>query len=119
MASTFSPCAAQQKTGFFSFVTDIRNRRFPIVDRERGLVMAFAYFDHDAAPMKIKLTNGQTMDNVVKAPLTFEISELFQIHGGKIDQIEAVINTVPYGMTAAVWDAPHYSEPPDYALQGR
>jgi hypothetical protein len=36
--------------------------------------------------------------------LTLEISELFQIDKGKIDQVEAVINTVPYGMRSAVWD---------------
>jgi len=40
----------------------------------------------------------------VLAPLTLEISELFQIDKGKIDQVEAVINTVPYGMRSAVWD---------------
>ena len=111
-------CEAQQKSGFFPFVTSIRNRRYPIVDRERGLVMSFAFFEHTGAIKKIKLTNGETVDSPVKAPLTFEISELFQIHGGKIDQIEAVLNTVPYGMKSAVWDAPHAEEAPDYALQG-
>lgn len=110
-------CSAQQKSGFFRFVTDIRNRRYPVVDRENGLVMSFAYFDHQGALKTVHLTNGKTVPSPVKAPLTLEISELFQIHGGKIDQIEAVINTVPYGMTSDIWDHPHYSEHPDYALQ--
>lgn len=110
-------CSAQQKSGFFSFVTDIRNRRYPIVDRENGLVMSFAFFDHQGALKMVHLTNGETVPSPVKAPLTLEISELFQIHGGKIDQIEAVINTVPYGMTSAIWDHPHAQEPADYALQ--
>ena len=110
-------CSAQQKSGFFSFVTGIRNRRYPIVDRENGLVMSFAFFDHQGALKEIHLTNGQTVPSPVKAPLTLEISELFQIHGGKIDQIEAVINTAPYGMTSAIWDHPHAEEPPDYALR--
>ena len=109
-------CEGQQKSGFYPFVTSIRNRRFPIIDRERGLVMSFAFFEHTGAIKKIKLTNGQTVDSPLKSPLTFEISELFQIHGGKIDQIEAVLNTVPYGMKSAVWDAPHAEEAPDYAL---
>lgn len=99
-------CEDQQKSGFFPFVTAIRNRRFPIVDRQRGLVMGFAFFEHQGALKEIHLTNGQTIPSPVKAPLTFEISELFQIHGGKIDQIEAVLNTVPYGMISAVWDRP-------------
>ena len=53
-------CEAQQKTGFFAFVTGIRDRRFPVVDRQRGLVMSFAFFDHQAAPMEIHLANGTT-----------------------------------------------------------
>jgi hypothetical protein len=110
-------CSAQQKSGFFSFVTGIRNRRFPVVDRANGLVMSFAFFDHQGALKEIHLTNGETVPSPVKAPLTLEISELFQIHGGKIDQVEAVINTVPYGMTSAVWDQPHAEEMPDPALK--
>jgi uncharacterized membrane protein len=40
----------------------------------------------------------------VTAPLTYHIAELFQIRMGKIDQIEAVCNTVPYGMKSEIWD---------------
>jgi hypothetical protein len=97
-------CEAQQKSGFFSFVTSIRNRRFPVVDRERGLVLSFAFFEHQGRIREIKLTSGQTLPSPVKSPLTFEIAELFQIDKGKIDQVEAVINTVPYGMVSDVWD---------------
>jgi hypothetical protein len=106
-------CEAQQTSGFYSFVTSIRNRRFPVVDRERGLVMSFGFFEHRGALKTIHLTNGMNVPSPVKAPLTLEISELFEIHGGKIDQIEAVINTVPYGMKSAVWDGPHVEEAPD------
>jgi hypothetical protein len=109
-------CEAQQKSGFYPFVTTIRNRRFPVVDRERGLVLSFAFFEHRGALKTIHLTNGMTIPSPVKAPLTLEITELFQIHGGKIDQIEAVINTVPYGMKSAVWDEPHVEEAPDANL---
>ncbi|MGB6451181.1 MAG: hypothetical protein WBE92_10555 [Steroidobacteraceae bacterium] len=106
-------CEDQQKSGFFSFVTTIRNRRFPIVDREHGLVMSFGFFEHRGVLKTLHLANGMTVPSPVKAPLTLEISELFQIHGGKLDQIEAVINTVPYGMKSAVWDYPHAEEAPD------
>ena len=112
-------CEAQQKSGFYLFVTTIRNRRFPVVDRERGLTLAFAFFEHRGVLKTIHLTNGMTIPSPVKAPLTLEISELFQIHGGKIDQIEAVINTVPYGMKSAVWDEPHVEEAPDANLGPR
>lgn len=112
-------CAAQQKSGFFSFVTDIRNRRFPVVDRRNGLVLSFVYFDHQGALKTIHLTDGQTIASPQTSPLTWEIAELLQIHGGKIDQIEAVLNQVPYGMKSAIWDGPHEQAPPDPALAAR
>jgi hypothetical protein len=99
-------CEDQQKSGFFSFVTSIRDRRFPVVDRERGLVLSFGFFDHNGRLKELHLTNGQTVPSPVHAPLTLEISELFQIDKGKIDQVEAVLQSVPYGMRSAVWDVP-------------
>ncbi|HTT01338.1 MAG TPA: hypothetical protein VMG11_04555 [Steroidobacteraceae bacterium] len=98
-------CEAQQKSGFYSFVTEIRNRRYPIVDRQRGLALAFAFFEHAGRLKEIHLTDGRTVPAPFRSPLTFQIAELFQIDDGKIDQIEAVLNTVPYGMRSAVWDA--------------
>ena len=98
-------CDAQQKSGFFSFVTSIRNRRFPVVDRERGLVLAFAFFEHAGRVKELHLTSGETVPSPVRAPTTLEIAELFQIDKGLIDQIEAVLNVAPYGMTSAAWDA--------------
>jgi hypothetical protein len=97
-------CEDQQKSGWFAFVTDIRNRRFPIVDIERGLVMSFAFFDHSAAFRQYPMPDGKMTPNVTTYPQTIEISELFQISSGKIDQIEAVINSVPYRMKSEVWD---------------
>ena len=97
-------CKEQQKTGWFAFVTEIRNRRFPVVDIERGLVLAFGFFDHDAAVRSYPLADGTMTPNILTYPQTIEISELFQIRKGKIDQIEAVINSVPYRMDSEVWD---------------
>jgi hypothetical protein len=97
-------CREQQESGFFSFVTDIRDRRFPIVDRERGLVFSWVFFDHSGAVPELHLRNGQTIPSAVSAPLTYQIAELFQIRQGKIDQIEAVCLIVPYGMRSEIWD---------------
>ncbi len=97
-------CEQQQKSGFFPFVTSIRNRRYEVVDRERGLVLAFGFFEHQGRIKELHLTTGETVPSPVRAPMTFEIGELFQIDRGRIDQVEAVLNTVPYGMISAVWD---------------
>jgi hypothetical protein len=97
-------CEEQQKSGWFAFVTDIRNRRFPVVDIERGLVLAFGFFDHNAAVREYPLPDGTMTPNILTYPQTIEIAELFQIREGKIDQIEAVINSVPYRMKSEMWD---------------
>jgi hypothetical protein len=68
------------------------------------MVMSFGFFDHNAATRSYPLSSGQTAPNIPSYPQTIEISELFQIRSGKIDQIEAVINGVPYGMRSEVWD---------------
>jgi hypothetical protein len=99
-------CEQQQLSGFYPFVTSIRDRRFPIVDRERGIVMGFGFFDHTGTTGDMHLTNGMTVPSPIKTPLTFMIAEIFQIDAGKIDQIEAVIDTVPYKMRSDIWDRP-------------
>lgn len=97
-------CEAQQRSGFFPFVTSIRNRRLPIVDQERGIVMAFGYFDHTGTVQDIMLTTGQKVPSPLATPTTFVMSEAFQIDKGKMDQIEAVLRTVPYKMRNEVFD---------------
>ena len=99
-------CEEQQRSGFYAFVTSIRDRRLPVIDRERGLVMTFAFFDHSGALKEIRLSDGRTLPAPLRAPHTLEISELFQIDRGRIDQVEAVLQSVPYGMRSAVWDRP-------------
>lgn len=97
-------CEEQFKQGYLAFVTAIRDRRFEVVDEERGLVLAFAFFDHSGAVETITLADGRTIASPVRAPSTFEIAELFKIKNGKIRQIEATLITVPYSMKSA-WDS--------------
>jgi hypothetical protein len=90
-------CEAQFKTGFFAFVTRIRDRRFVVVDRQKGLVYAAAFFDHRGDMRKVTLTNGRVADAQYDTPWTWQIGELFKIKDGKIDQIEALVMYAPYG----------------------
>ncbi|MBN1779730.1 hypothetical protein JW948_01270 [bacterium] len=68
------------------------------------LILAFAFFDHNAAVRRYPLPDGTMTPNILSYPQTTHISELFQIRDGKIDQIEAVINSVPYGMRSELWN---------------
>ena len=105
-------CEAQFKTGYFHFVTRIRDRRFPVVDVERGLVLVATFFDHTGALRKVTLSDGKTRDvgAPFDAPYSFVIFELFKVRDGKIRQVEAVLEDVPYS-TQSAW-VPRAPSPP-------
>jgi len=92
-------CTAQFKSGVFRFVDRVRDRRFPVVDVERGAVFAFGFFDHSGTVRNFPLADGTMMRDFGPAtPTTWEIAEAFKIENGKIRTIEAVLTGVPYGM---------------------
>jgi hypothetical protein len=92
-------CEAQLKTGLLVFVTRCRDRRY-IVDEQKQMVFAATFFDHAGNVRDFKLVDGSEhkMGPPFDRPYTFLIFELFKIKDGKIRQIEAVLDTVPYYM---------------------
>lgn len=92
-------CRAQFDTGFSAIVTDIRERRFTVLDEERGLSYAQVFFDHNGTPEVMPYIGGTTrpVSAPFNRPLSFMIGELFKIVDGQILEIEAIIVTVPYG----------------------
>jgi hypothetical protein len=91
-------CKQGFQTGFFRIVTRIRDRRFPLVDEEKGVAFAFGFFDHAGNVHDFKLSDGTVSPGGIKAPFTWEIAEAFRIEHGKIKTVEAVLNNAPYGM---------------------
>ena len=84
-ATTYSAswsCKEQFESGLLNVVSRIRDRRFVAVDRERGIVFAFGFFDH------------------VTINWTWQIAELFKIENGLIRRIEAVAHRCPYGINS-------------------
>jgi len=75
-------CKKQFESGLEGIVTRIRDRRFVAVDRERGIVFAFGFFDH------------------VSINWTWQLAELFKVEGENIRRIEAVFHRCPYGMNS-------------------
>jgi len=85
--------------GYYHEDTRLRNRRVLAVDVERGLVYTGVYLDHDATIRSYKLKDGRTNTVRNTGPWTWEAHEIFQVNGeGKLSQIEAVLQSVPYGM---------------------
>jgi len=96
-------CKQGFSTGYFRIVTRIRDRRFPLVDKEKGVAFAFAFFDHAGNVHDFPLSDGTISPGGIKAPFTWEIAEAFRIEHGKIKVVEAVLNNAPYGMKAG-WE---------------
>jgi hypothetical protein len=78
--STTTNCKQQFETALKGVVSRIRDRRFVAVDRERGIVFAFAFFDHE------------------QINWTWQLGELFKIENGQIRRVEAVFHRAPYGI---------------------
>jgi len=94
-------CREQFESGLLHFVMRIRDRRYLVVDEERGLVVAFAFFDHDAgASRHFKTPDGRSVTAGPTVPWTWHIAELFKVEKGLLHEIEAILERAPYGMTS-------------------
>ena len=91
-------CKGGFQTGSLQVVTRIRDRRFPVVDEQKGVAFSFGFFDHNAQVHDFTLADGTKMHGGLQAPFTWEIAEAFRIEKGKIKVVEAVLNNAPYGM---------------------
>ena len=81
------------------YITEIRDRRYPVVDEQKGIVFAIVFFEH---PGTVKEVNVQGIGLVPMRPFTQKpssamIAEVFKIQDGSIRQIEAVVEFLPYG----------------------
>ncbi len=76
----------------FPDIERIRDRRYPVIDVERGLVLGLVFFDHPG-PVR----TGPVPPRFA-APNSYFIWELFKVSGGTIRHIEAIMAMFPYGM---------------------
>lgn len=96
-------CEAQFRLGNYRYDDRLRGRRFPLVDEERGLVLAYGFIDHTGRLDSYELTDGTKVKSHIRRPHTFYLGELFKIDHGMLCQIEANFITVPYHMPSP-WD---------------
>jgi hypothetical protein len=96
-------CEEQFRMGNYRYDDRLRGRRFPLIDEERGLVLAFGFIDHCGRIKEYALTDGKVVQSPVRYPHSFYLAELFKIDDGMIRQIEANFITVPYHMKSP-WD---------------
>jgi hypothetical protein len=107
-------CLEQFRSGVFFYVTRIRDRRFVLVDPERGLAFAFAFFDNAGGESRFgTLPDGRRVESGPKIPWTWAIAEVFKIERGLIGPVESVLQQAPYGMGSgwSTWEESLSSEP--------
>jgi hypothetical protein len=84
----------------------VRDRRFPLVDEERGLVFAVVAMDvpgrrEDFAAFPVPYDR---LPEHMVTPHTILLAELFKIVGGRIREIEALMVNIALGATSG-WAA--------------
>ena len=107
-------CLEQFSSGIFFYVTRIRDRRFVLVDAERGIVFAFAFFDNAGGDSRFgTLPDGRRVESGPKQPFTWQIAKAFKIERGLIGPVESVLHEAPYGMGSgwSGWEESLSTEP--------
>jgi hypothetical protein len=92
--------ADQFRLGQYVYDDRLRDRRYPLVDEEKGIVLAAGFIDHSGKVTEVTWTDGTRHSSIFHFPHSFVLLELFKIVDGKIAEVEAVFVTVPYNMVS-------------------
>jgi len=101
-SSSFNPIALgareQINSKSFIYITEIKPRRYTVIDEERGLTFGTFVFHH-AGNINFAEVPGVGEVEMIPAarrPFSVVVSELFKIKNGKIEAIEANMTSLPY-----------------------
>jgi hypothetical protein len=97
-AAIAAGCEAQFKLGLYRINKRVRERRYELVDEERGVVVGTGFFDHANTFDTYKTNDGKERKTALKWPNSITLMEAFKIRDGKIYRVEAVFTYVPYSM---------------------
>ena len=98
-------CEAQISAGVWAYISEIKNRRLPVIDEQKGLAVGFSDFYHDSKLKTMKLNGIPGVQSVPSYQGTFNMPAMhfFKIRKGKIYDIEAIGLVLPYG-TRSGWE---------------
>ena len=89
-------CLSQFKLGYYFIVTNIHNRRYPVVDQERGVVYSHSVFDQGTVNSGV-LSDGRVQTfRGFNRPSSILVTEAFLIENGKIRRVEMVGTSAAY-----------------------
>lgn len=89
-------CEAQMAEAIYKPAERIRGRRFPVVDEERGIVVALSLEDHPVRFTNYETRSGKPLQVEVEYPNTRGMLEVFKVVDGDIARIEGVSVFLPY-----------------------
>jgi len=93
-------CEEQFLKGQYVYDDELRQRRYPLVDEEKGIVLAAGFIDHSGRVIDYTWTDGTPRKSMFFYPHSFIFLEAFKIVNGRIRQVEAVFAHAPYKMTS-------------------
>jgi hypothetical protein len=91
-------CREQFELGQYRYDDRLRARRFPLVDEEKGLVLAGGFIDHCGKLVDFAWTDGTPVRSFYHFPHSYCLLEAFKIVDDAIAGVEAVFIDVPYHM---------------------
>jgi len=99
--SAFSmDCLSQFKLGYYFVVQNIHDRRYPVVDQERGIVWSHVVFDQGTVN-EGTLSDGRPYTfRGFNRPSSILVTEAFLIENGKIRRVEMVGPSVLYHLNS-------------------
>ena len=88
----------QVRSGYVAYIEAVRDRRVVAVDESRGLVAMVVVFDHPARMHSVAVRGvGEVeLPEYHRSPNSMLIAELFKIRSGRIEHIEAVLESIPF-----------------------
>ena len=98
-------CAAQFRAHVFKPVSRVRERRYPVVDTARGVVIATGFFDLPAHADAPAPAAGKGLAWAATYPYSVGYMAAFKIDNGRIRRIDSISAALPYRMPSQ-WSEP-------------
>lgn len=95
------PLDCRDSIAGLTYLSKVRDRRYPIVDEERGLVWAIVIFDIPGNLASTPPTADPAIAQMLRSRRSLLLYELFKIESGRIREIQAFMRNIPYGEPSA------------------
>jgi hypothetical protein len=92
-------CLSQFKLGYYFVVQNIHHRRYPVVDRERGVVWSHAVFDQGTVNEGVLSDGRKYAFKGFNRPSSILVTEAFLIENGKIRRVEMIGPSATYHLS--------------------